>query len=103
MGRAERARTAARGSTARANPGVDARTHAFVERRLVERHVEAGLADWAIAALRGAKIDAASDAEAVLLASQVERALGTDALRVRAMHRLEAASRASATARRTPC
>ena len=67
----------------------DPRTRAFVERRLVERHVEAGLADWAVLALRGAKIDAASDAEAALLASQVDVALGTDALRLRAIARLE--------------
>ncbi len=74
----------------------DARTRAFVERRLVERHVEAGLADWAILALRGAKIDAAPDAEAALLASQVDVALGTDALKVRAIARLEAASKSAA-------
>ncbi len=67
----------------------DARTRAFVERRLVERHVESGLADWAILALRGAKIDAATDPEAALLASQVDVALGTDALRLRAIARLE--------------
>ncbi len=74
----------------------DARTRAFVERRLVERHVEAGLADWAILALRGAKIDAATDAEAALLASQVDVALGTDALKLRAIARLKAAATKSA-------
>jgi hypothetical protein len=74
----------------------DARTRAFVERRLVERHVEAGLADWAMLALRGAKIDAAADAEAALLASQVDLALGTDALKLRAIARLEPLAKSAA-------
>ena len=72
----------------------DAGTKAFAARRLVQRHLEAGLNDWAIAALRGAKIDQATDAEAALLSSQVDLALGTDALRVRALHRLQAAAAA---------
>ncbi len=63
---------------------------AFVERRLVERRVEAGLSDWAMATLRAAKLDVASDPEAVLLQAKVEVALGTDALRLRAMRRLQA-------------
>ncbi len=78
---------------ARDAAGADVRTRAFVDRRLVERHVEAGLSDWAIAALRGTKLDAASDPEAVLLASQVDAALGTDALRRRAIARLEPLAR----------
>ena len=73
---------------ARAAPGGDPRTHAFIDRRLVERHVESGLADWAFAALRGAKIDAARDAEAILLGAQTCVALGTDALRIAAMRNL---------------
>ena len=77
---------------ARANASADAGTRAFVERRLVERHVEAGLADWAMATLQAAKLDTSGDAEAVLLTAQVENALGTDALRVRALRRLEAAA-----------
>jgi hypothetical protein len=68
--------------------GEDPRTRAFVERRLVERRIEAGFSDWALAALRGAKIDAAPDAEAALLSSHVDLALGTDALRIGAMRRL---------------
>jgi hypothetical protein len=68
----------------------DAKARAFVARRLVERYVEAGLTDWAFAALRGAKIDDASDPEAALLAAQTRAALGTDALRLTAMHRLAA-------------
>jgi hypothetical protein len=77
----------------RARDQGDAATRAFAQRRLVERHVQAGLADWAMVAVRGARLDEATDAEAALLASQVELALGTDALRVRALHRLEAVSR----------
>jgi Transglutaminase-like superfamily len=74
---------------ARAASAGDPRTHAFVERRLVERHVEAGLSDWAMVALRGAKIEGATDAEAALIASEVDLALGTDALRRKAIARLE--------------
>jgi hypothetical protein len=83
---------------ARADASADARTRAFVERRLVERHIEAGLADWAMAALRGSHIDRASDAEAALLASQVDKALGTDALRLGALRRLADVAGASASA-----
>jgi hypothetical protein len=83
---------------ARAASNGDARTRAFVDRRLVERHVESGLTDWAFAALRGAKIDAAPDAEATLLGAQVSIALGTDALRLAAMHRLSTLVHASADA-----
>ncbi len=76
----------------RVRQGSDAPARAFAERRLVERHLDAGLADWAMASLRGAGIDQAPDAEAALLAARVEMALGTDALRVRALHRLEQAA-----------
>jgi hypothetical protein len=76
----------------------DARTRAFVERRLIERHVEAGLNDWAIATLRGAKIDAARDAEAALLLSEVDGALGTEVLRHRAIERLDGVVRADPSA-----
>jgi hypothetical protein len=67
---------------------ADARTKAFVERRLVERHLDAGLADWAMALLSGTKHAADVDDEGVLLESKVDIALGTDALRLRAMRRL---------------
>jgi hypothetical protein len=76
-------------------PGVDGATRGFVQRRLVEQHRDAGLADWAEAALRGAGIDAKSDAEAALLTARVDCALGTDALRLRAMDRLKAATAAA--------
>jgi hypothetical protein len=82
----------------RARSVGDPGTKAFAQRRLVERHVQAGLSDWAMASLRGAKLDEAKDAEAVLLAAEVEQALGTDALRVRAFHRLEAVTRANGEA-----
>jgi len=82
----------------RARAVGDPGTRAFAQRRLVERHVQAGLADWAMASLRGAKLDEATDPEAVLLTAEVEQALGTDALRVRALHRLEAAARAGGDA-----
>ena len=69
--------------------GSDAAARAFAERRLVERHLDAQLADWAMASLRGAKLEDATDGEAALLAARVELTLGTDALRMRALHRLE--------------
>jgi hypothetical protein len=79
----------------RARAEGDARTRDFAERRLVERHLEAQLVDWAMASLRGAKLDEARDAEAAWLSARVELGLGTDTLRIRAMHRLRAAAEAS--------
>jgi hypothetical protein len=83
---------------ARSASGVDARTLAFVDRRLVERHIEAGLSDWAVAALRGARLEAATDPEALMLTSQVDVALGTDALRRKAIARLQPLARGNAQA-----
>ncbi len=80
----------------RAIQGADGKTRAFIERRLVERHLQAQLADWAMASLRGAKVDVERDAEAVLLSAQAELALGTDAMRLLAMQHLAALDRASA-------
>jgi hypothetical protein len=74
----------------RARDQGDASTRSFAQRRLVERHAQAGLADWAMATLRGAKLEEARDPEAGLLVAQADLALGTDALRVRALHRLQA-------------
>jgi hypothetical protein len=74
----------------RARSAGDERTQSFVQRRLVERHIASQLSDWAMAALQGAKIDQARDAEAALLTAQVELALGTDALHRRATRRLAA-------------
>jgi hypothetical protein len=73
---------------AHADPSADAKTKAFVERRLVERHLDAGLADWAMALLRGTSHPGPVDDEGVLLESRVDLALGTDALRLRAMRLL---------------
>jgi hypothetical protein len=78
----------------RARDAGDDRTRAFAQRRLVERHLEAQLADWAMAVLRGSKIDEAKDSEAALLAARVEISLGTDALRLRAIRRLTAVAAA---------
>ncbi|HEX8790466.1 MAG TPA: transglutaminase family protein, partial [Polyangiaceae bacterium] len=72
----------------------DAETRGFVDRRLVERHLDAQLSDWAMVALRSAGLDRAQDAEAAFLEARVDAALGTDALRTRAMHRLQDVVRA---------
>jgi hypothetical protein len=77
---------------ARADGTADDRTKAFVVRRLVDRHLEAGLADWAMTTL-GAVRKSGDDAEAALLAAQVELALANDALRLRAMRGLAATVR----------
>jgi hypothetical protein len=77
-----------------ASASIEEKTRAFATRRLVERHVEAGLGDWAMASLRGARLDTAADAEAVLLTAEVETALGTDALRIAALRRLASFARA---------
>jgi hypothetical protein len=79
----------------RARTQGDDRTKAFVARRLVERHLDAHLADWARAALAGSQIDRARDGEAALLSAQVDVALGVDSLRISAMRRLEAVARAA--------
>jgi len=73
---------------AHADPSADAKTKAFVERRLVERHLDAGLADWAMSLLRGTGRPGPLDDEGALLESHVDLALGTDALRLRAMRLL---------------
>lgn len=63
----------------------DEATKGFVDRQLVELHLESETPDWAIAALRGAKIDAKADGEALLLSARVARALRVEALGLRAM------------------
>jgi hypothetical protein len=79
----------------RAREKADPVTRAFIDRRLVERHLDAQLADWAMATLRGANVEADGDVEARILEAQVDVALGTDALRVQAMRLLEATTRDS--------
>jgi transglutaminase-like putative cysteine protease/tetratricopeptide (TPR) repeat protein len=58
------------------------RVLAFAARRLVERRLDANLADWAMATLQGARIDQDEDGEAALLAAQVESAVDTGLSRV---------------------
>jgi hypothetical protein len=86
-GRLYRARAAA----AKTN---DAATQAFVDRRLVEQHLDTEMADWAIASMRGTKIDAKKDDEAVALSSRTLRALRVDSLTIQATRDLTAAFRA---------
>ncbi|OJY15357.1 MAG: hypothetical protein BGO98_22725 [Myxococcales bacterium 68-20] len=82
-----RARTAA-------EKAGDAVTKAFIDRRLVDQHLESETPDWAIATLRGAKIDGKSDGEALLLSARIARALRVDALGVRAMRDMATAFKA---------
>ncbi len=77
---------------ARAKQSGDTRTLAFVERRLVAQHLAGHLPDWAMAARLSMKLDDATDAEAALLGAGVDEALGTDALRLRALKRPDAAA-----------
>jgi hypothetical protein len=80
---------------ARAEEAHDARTAAFTGRRLVAEHLNAQMPDWAMASLRASP--PAADAEALLLGALVNEALGTDALRARAMLDLSAAFHAAPT------
>jgi hypothetical protein len=69
----------------------DEATRAFVDRRLVDQHLDGDTPDWAIATYRGAKLDAKQDAEATLLGARIARALRIDTLGIRAMRDLAAA------------
>lgn len=80
---------------AAAEKSGDQVTKAFVDRRLVDQHLDADTPDWAIASLRGAKIDAKNDAEALLLSARIARALRVESLGVRAMRDMSAAFRAA--------
>ncbi|MBX3186649.1 MAG: hypothetical protein KF819_06525 [Labilithrix sp.] len=73
----------------------DAATQAFVDRRLVELHLDTEMPDWAIAHLRGSKLDAKKDDEAIILSARTLRALRVDALTMQAMRDLAAAFRAA--------
>jgi hypothetical protein len=82
---------------ARAAATGDARTRTFVDRRLAAEHIAARMPDWAMATRADAKIDA-GDAEGTMLDALVDQALGTDALRARALATLtKAADAAPAT------
>lgn len=67
----------------------DGKTLAFVERRLVAQHLASRMTDWAWASAQRLLAKDA-DAEAVLIRATILDALGTDALRVRAMRELAA-------------
>jgi hypothetical protein len=86
-GRLYRARTLAQKSN-------DTATQAFVDRRLVEQHLETDMPDWAIASVRGTKIDTKKDDDAVLLTARTFRSLRVDTLTIQAMRDLAAAFRA---------
>jgi Transglutaminase-like superfamily len=73
----------------------DTQTVAFVDRRLVKQHLQTDQIDWAIAQLRGTKLDQKKDAEAVLLHALTLRALRVDALQFQAFRELTAAFRAA--------
>ena len=79
----------------RAEQSSDAKTKGFVDRRLVAEHLTAKMADWAVATMRGANIDA-QDSEAVLIRAHVDMGLGTDALRAKAVRDLAAVFKANA-------
>ena len=67
----------------------DTRTQDFANRRLVAQHLTARMADWARASATTV-LAGATDSEAVLMDALVDEALGTDALKLRAMRHLEA-------------
>ncbi len=77
----------------RADGAGDRETRSFVERALVDQRLATDMPDWAFATLRGEKLDAATDADAVLLVARTLRALGVDALSLEAFHKLGAAFR----------
>jgi transglutaminase-like putative cysteine protease len=79
---------------AAAESAGDASTKAFVDRRLVDQHLESDTPDWAIASLRGAKIDTKTDGEALLLSARIAKALRLDVLSIRAMRDMSASFKA---------
>ena len=87
-GRLYRARAAAEKAS-------DAAMLGFVDRRLVEQHLGTDMADWAIATLRGTKLDAKQDDEARLLHARALRALRVDTLTIQSMRELAAGFKAA--------
>jgi tetratricopeptide (TPR) repeat protein len=73
---------------ARAETTKDEPARAFVLRRQVAEHLRAKMADWAMAALRGAKLTNEPDAEALLLRAKTNDALGSEPLRLASLHEL---------------
>ena len=80
---------------AAAEKAGDQVTKAFVDRRLVDQHLDSDTPDWAIATLRGAKIEGKGDGEALLQSARIARALRVDVLGIKAMRDMSAAFRAS--------
>src|SRR6185436_14673302 len=72
----------------------DTATLGFVSRRFVEVHLETDMTDWAVATLRGTKLDTAKDSEAMTLAARTYRALRIEPLAIQSMRDLTAAFRA---------
>lgn len=72
----------------RAEATKDDAARDFVQRRLTVEHLRSRMGDWAMASLRGAKLDVAGDTEAVVIRARTYDALGTEPLRLTAMHEL---------------
>ncbi|GAC1545320.1 MAG: hypothetical protein NVS3B10_09420 [Polyangiales bacterium] len=68
----------------------DTATQGFVDRRLVEQHLQTDMPDWAIASVRGTKIDTKTDDDAALLSARALRSLRVDALTIQATRNLSA-------------
>jgi hypothetical protein len=75
---------------AAAEKAGDVRRKAFIDRRLVDQHLDAETPDWAMATFRGAKLDTKHDAEALLLSTRIARALRVDALTLAATREMTA-------------
>ena len=76
---------------AAAEKSGDLSTKAFIERRLVDQHIDSETPDWAIATYRGAKIEGKTDPDALLMGARIAKALRVDALSIRAMRDLTSA------------
>ena len=78
----------------RAEKSGDHETSAFCTRRLAASRLAARMTDWAQATLSGGGV-VGKDGEAVVLRSEVKKALGADALRIDAFHDLLDATEAA--------
>ena len=77
----------------RADKG-DPETLGFVQRRLVAERLQHGQGDWAMAAVRAARLEGETDDEALLLRAETRRVLGTEALTAEALHEMARAIKA---------
>lgn len=73
---------------AEAHATADARVRAFVARRRVETHLDAGLADWALAEAKAVGLDRAEDEEGRTIHARALDAVGVSTLRAEAAARL---------------